>query len=295
MKISALKISALAMASAAISVPNSATAQSTGSLPGAQFRAIDQSCPETSYSPMVGTEGVGALAAGLLSSFAGKALDAFSAWLKKRDERLDGTRTGTYTGEFYDANKPFAQCYIFEAANFGPGEGSSNQKVYAEFVPVYFSDGAFTLKPVYLRYAGSVARAGRNRDKYTSLVVNFKYNTPTAKNESGAIVKSELKDGPVFTFNFGKIRPGSAAYDYQALAGIQAGLGQLAPAIPDADDPELFRPISYEATALWSESAEPSPLYTAAVDAFGDNTDEIGTAITKVINDALGVQEDDKD
>lgn len=283
------------MASVAISNSYPALAQSAGSLPGAQFRATDQSCPETSYSPLVGAEGIGALAAGLLSSFAGKALDGFSSWLKKRDDRLDGTRTGIYTGEFYDADKPFAQCYIFEAANFGPGDTSSNQKVYAEFVPIYYSDGAFTLKPVYLRYAGAVARAGRNRDKYTSLVVNFKYNTPTAKNESGAIVKSELKDGPVFTFNFGKIRPGRSTFDYQALAGIQAGLGQLAPAIPDADDPDVLRPISYEATALWSESAEPSPLYTAAVDAFGDNTDEIGTAITKVINNALGVQEDDKD
>jgi hypothetical protein len=294
----ALVALALTMGTAQPAFAAEETAIATPALPGAVFRIVDagtrgagKPCPKSSFAPSNSNpESLAGLAAGLISSFAGKAIDGFSDWLKKRAERLDGTRTAVYTGNFYQGKKMRAVCYIFEAANFRNDGGTSDEKVYIELVPVAYDGGTFTLKPVYFKFSGSVARAGKTGEKYTSLVVSMNYNSPVSVDkDTKEVNQTELAKGPTFTFNFGRLRASQTEYDHQALRGVTSGLGQMPAQFEE--DAASFAPTAYEATALWSEAAEPSPLYTAAAGAFSDNTDELKSTATTLVNRVLGIKD----
>lgn len=278
----------------AASVPCSATAAFAGSLDGAKLEVRDAAseakpCPKSSFEQdRGGEESFLPIVGGLLSSFAGKAIDGFVDWLEKRKERLNGSRTATYTGEFYRGDQPRMGCVIFTAGTFRD-EGSETPKVYAEFVPVFYDLGAYTLKPVYLDYRGTVAEA-RSKAKFTSLVLTTKYNVPATKNAEGAVNSSQLTDGASFTFNFGKL-PIGTVLDHKALEAVNGGLGQVAPHFPNPVNKDLPRPLAYQMSALWAETAEPSPLYTAAVGSLKDHKDEIGKEIGSVIKEILGIKE----
>lgn len=287
---------ALAYLSAICAVTSTGIAQA-GALEGAKLEVVSvatvagarKPCPtssfttsqrrEESFLPIIG---------GLLGSFAGKAVDGFVDWLEKRKDRLNGSRTATYTGEFYDGDEPRAACVIFTAGTFGD-DGNVAPKVYAEFVPIYYDLGAYTLKPVYLRYDQTVAEA-KSKTKFTSLVLTTKYNVPASKNAKGEVNSSELADGATFTFNFGKL-PTGTVLDHKALEAVNGGLGQVAPHFPDPQNASLPRPLAYQMSALWTETAEPSPLYTAAVASLKDQKDEIGKEIGGVIKEILGIKE----
>jgi hypothetical protein len=125
--IAAMAALALPMANANPAMANEGAANATAALPGAQFRtytvteaknSVDPTrpCPRSSFvrdKSQPESLALAGLAAGLISSFAGKAIDGFAAWLKKRGERLDGTRTAIFTGEFYFGKDMKASCYIF--------------------------------------------------------------------------------------------------------------------------------------------------------------------------------------
>lgn len=277
---------------AAISIGPAAHA---GSIDGAKLEVLDvttaaKPCPRSSFERTgAQTESFVPLVGGLLSSFAGKAFDGFVDWLEKRKERLDGSRSATYTGEFYQGRRPRAGCVVFTAGTFND-DGTNSIQVYAEFVPIFYDLGAYTLKPVYLNYAQTVAEAS-SKTKFTSLVVTTKYNVPTTKNDAGAVNSSELTDGASFAFNFGKLSRGTIL-DYKALEAVNGGLGQVAPHFPSPANPAVPRPLAYQMGALWTETAEPSPLYTAAVGSLKDHKDEIGKEIGSVIKEILGIKED---
>lgn len=279
------------------SIATSATTAHAGNLEGAKLEVIDlepgasKPCRKSSYAtanrreesflPIIG---------GLITSFAGKAIDGFVDWLEKRKERLNGSRTATFTGEFYRGDKPRAGCVVFTAGTFGD-DGNVVTKVYAEFVPIYYDLGAYTLKPVYLSYDQTVAEA-RSKTKFTSLVLTTKYNVPATKNAKGQVNSSELTDGPTFAFNYGQLATGTVL-DHKALEAVNGGLGQVAPHFPNPDNERLPRPLAYQMGALWTETAEPSPLYTAAVATLKGHKDEIGKEIGGVIKEILGIKGDD--
>ena len=298
MKTSAKHLSIIAAAAMIAATPAHAE-----SLEGARVRVLEKAtdsglpCPKSTFSPVGEEDGeafvpiLGAIA----SSFAGKAVDAFVDWLQKRKDRLGGSRAATFTGNFYDKDSGVmkATCVTFTAGTFSD-DGSTREKIYAEFVPISYDGGTFTLKPVYLAYNETVAPAGRKKPKFTSLVLTYKFNAPKTKDKDDRINSFEMTDGPVFAFTYGEIKPG-AVFDYRALAGITAGLGGKAPLTPK--DPKKgdgeIHPIAYQIGALWTETAEPSPLYTAAVGAIADNKTEISAEIGKVIREILGMKKDD--
>lgn len=277
------------------------TSLSAQTLDGAKLTVMTEArsgkvCPRSTFTVLAtgGEESLAGVMGGIVTTFVGKALGAFVDWLKERDERLDGMRTATFTGEFYDKNAPRinATCIIFSAGTFG-SEGVTDEKVYAEFVPVTYPDGVYTLKPVYLSYRETVARA-RKREKFASIVISTKYNVPKSDKEAKEAGKKELTEGAIFTFNFGQLSRGTTL-DHIALEGVAVGLGPMAPQLEGAAGEGSLRPITYEMTAVWSETAEPSPLYTTAIDSISDNKDTIGKEIGTAIKEILGLNEDSDD
>ncbi|RXZ65196.1 hypothetical protein ETX26_00025 [Pelagerythrobacter rhizovicinus] len=272
----------------------STSAAAEGTLEGASLTTTDtiengRPCPRSSYRLSQGgsSEALGLVLGGLLTTFASKAVDGFIGWLEKRKDRLDGTRSATFTGEFYDPNDGSlnAKCFIFTAGTFD-NSGIVNPKVYAEFVPVIYDDTTYTLKPVFLSYRDTVAEA-RKKAKFTSFAITVKYNTPKSKNDKGEINSFEISDGAAFTYTFGKLVRGTEL-DYKALEGAAAGLGALAPRVTGSAGGASVRPIAYQMSAVWSETAEPSPLYTAAVGSLSDNKATIGEEIGNAIKEVLG-------
>ena len=104
-----------------------------------------KACPKSSYvvNSDDGTESITVLAAGLISTFANKAVGAFVSWLEARKDRLNGTSQATFTGEFYNQNKIAAKCIIFSSGTINTNGVVSPLKVYAEFVPAIYDGGSY--------------------------------------------------------------------------------------------------------------------------------------------------------
>ena len=262
----------------------------------AKFKAVDvagsKPCPRSNYPRDGGAEGAALALAGLVTTFVDKAFDALTSWLEKRKERLSGTRTARLTGDFYYDGKPKTGCYIFTVGTFGNQEEPIDWDIYIEFVPVFLDSGnAFTLQPVYLDYRHTVAEEPSGKGKLTSMAISYKYTQPITKEDDGEVSATALKEGGGFLFTFGRLKE-NTRLDYLALAGVNGGLAYVPTKWERVvDGSKTLAPVAYEMTALWSESAEPSPLYNAFVGALKENKATITPEVAKALRDILGLPE----
>lgn len=268
------------------------------SFEGSKFEATEGGkngpCPKSTFY-LNPESGAGVVVAGLITTFVDKGFDALVKWLEARKERLSGTASARLVDEFYYQGAPKAKCYVFTSGTFFSDGTDPDIKVYAEFVPVYLdSNNAFTLKPVYLNYRKTVAQKKSGKGKLTSLAITYKYTQPIEKGKDGNLTAASLRDGGGFSFNFGKLKE-NTVLDHDALAGLNGGLAYVPTkwdlVEKDADNKIEKRPapVAYEMSAMWVESAEPSPIYNTFVATVKDNKSAISPEVAEALRDILGL------